>query len=113
MVCVTLHFLSTKVNDYDGHYIFFQAVEIGNIDLVKIFWDYKLDKSQTDFNGNTALHLAVTYGFYKIVDLLVQNSTLVNRPNDVSKIMYFCAMKNSMTLIFILVGRAFLNFNLR
>ena len=69
-----------------------QAVELGNLELVKLFWDEKLNKSQADYKGYTALHLAVMNGFYKIIEFLVKNSESIDIPNKVSESLSF---KNS------------------
>lgn len=44
----------------------------------------KLNKKQTDFSGNTAVHLAVLYGFYSIAELLLKNNFSTDIPNKVN-----------------------------
>lgn len=60
-----------------------QAVEFGNVDLIRRFCNEKFDKNQADSVGNTAVHLAVLYGFYSIAELLFKNRFPLDVANKV------------------------------
>lgn len=68
---------------YDGD--IFDAVEFGDLDTLKLYWQDAIDLDYQEKEGNTLLMLAVSYGWEEIVQFLLSkgpNLHLINKEGD-------------------------------
>lgn len=72
---------TTNINQYDNknNNLIGIAASIGRCYVVKILMDTELDINHINNNGNTALDLAILYGYWKTFDILISKNAKTNR----------------------------------
>ena len=66
------------------------AAKEGDLEYLKILFNQVVDMSQCDYDGRTALHLAVCENHYEIVEFLLKIVKQVNYKNSRSLGKYRC-----------------------
>lgn len=68
-----------------------QSCEEGNIEIVKLLMNYKIDVDLVNSEGKTLLYQASRKGYIDIVKLLIEKGANVNLANDNGEIPLYCA----------------------
>ncbi|CAD8055687.1 unnamed protein product [Paramecium sonneborni] len=64
---------SLNSRNIEGKPFIMLAAQSGNVELVQYMINQNVHVNVKDLDGNTALHYAITFGYYQIADLLLQN----------------------------------------
>ncbi|CAD8150522.1 unnamed protein product [Paramecium pentaurelia] len=76
---------SLNQRNIEGKPFIMLAAQSGNAELVQYMINQNVQINTKDLDGNTALHYAVAFGFYRIADILLQNGAnpyIKNRCNQ-------------------------------
>ncbi len=65
---------------YDGD--LFDAIELGDLESVKMYWQEGIEIDYQEKGGNSMLMLAVSYGFRDIVEYLLSKQPNLDLRND-------------------------------
>lgn len=65
---------------YDGD--IFDAIEFGDLESVKMYWQARIEIDYQEKEGNTMLMLAVYYGIIDIVEYLLSKGPNLNLRNN-------------------------------
>lgn len=82
---------------YDGD--IFDAIEFGDLESVKMYWQERIVIDYQEKEGNTMLMLAVYYGFTDIVEYLLLKRPNLNLRNNQGQTAADIAVEKGYTLI--------------
>lgn len=78
----------------------YDAVELGDLDSVKLYWTENININYQDLNGMTLLMYASSYGFEDIVEFLLSFNPDIELQNKEQKTALDMANKNGHKTVF-------------